>query len=225
MQIYTRAVCLNLDKRFSEQERISQDFLQKLGVKVEFFICGDGNTLPANVYNHVDIIPPVRDSGYPAWRNRPNSYNAFLCFKRIIEEAKKDGVEKLLLLEDDVTLSDNARQVCAQAYLDLLNFDYGWNIFYLGINNTNARQTRITNNLLKVNSGGCFHGVCLHESVYDAILNLPMDGPIDQMVERHLHKEKACYACYPNIALVKPGFSYCEGYDVDYNEMLLKEVK
>ncbi len=219
------AICLNLDKRIGEQERIRVDFKSKLNIDVEFFVAGDGHTLPAEKYDHIDIVPPSGRSGYPAWVSRPNSYNAFLCFKKIIHKAKDWDLSSVLILEDDVVLTDNATEILANTSLQIRTLDYWWDILYFGINNSGGKNQLIAPNLLKVNSGGCFHAVCLRETVFDDILNLPMEGPIDGMVEKYLHKTKKCYACYPNIALTKPGFSFCEGREVDYNEMLLKEVK
>jgi len=210
-------VCLTLDKRVQDGciGRISFAF-HKFGWKVNFFICGDGKTLTKYSYDRVDTTPPKGRVGYPAFVTRPNSWNAFACFKQIIEQAKKDQIETLLLLEDDVELTDNFSETLSLAQSQINENLVDWDMLYLGANHTWARTKQVSENLLKVNGSGCFHAVGLRSTVYDAILDLPMTRPIDGLVGEKLHKRFNCYAVWPNIALQQSGYSYCEGNTTNY---------
>ncbi len=212
---FDRAVCLSLDKRVHEQERVSGAFLEH-GIDVSFFQAGDGLAMPTLWYDHVDVEPPLRN-GYPAWANRPNSYNAFCCFRRIIERAKKDGVKTLLLLEDDVVLTPDFGAVLPAAWSTLQVVDPNWHMFYLGANHYFSNTVEVVPSILRLNGSGCFHAVVLRNTVFDDMLSLQMTSPIDGLVARKLHPIRRCYACWPNIAVTKPGFSFCEGRDVDYH--------
>jgi hypothetical protein len=219
--MFSEAVCLSIDKRASERPRIQAEFA-RYGITVQFFTAGKGGegAAEAPAPNHIDVAPPPR-SGYPAWANRPNSYNAFLSFQTIVSSALDREVKELLLLEDDVTLLPEFGQVVAAAQKQLLEHDPDWDMLYLGANHSFARTRQIADNLLHVRGSGCWHAVVLRESVFKAVLGLPMDGPIDGMCARHIHPQFSCYAVWPNVAVTRPGFSYCEGRIVDYSEMFL----
>lgn len=208
------AVCLLLDKRYSEKERIHEEF-QNFGIDVGFYVVGDGTELSRERYSRINTVPPERE-GYPAWMKRPNSYNAFESFKDIVFGAMNDGVENLLLIEDDVVLAENFGLVLNLAWKQLLAHDSAWEMFYLGANHTFSRTKQVDSNLLRLNGSGCWHCVCLRSSIFKTILNFPADNPIDNMAAKLIHPRGHSYAAWPNVALTKSGFSYCEGRDVDY---------
>jgi GR25 family glycosyltransferase involved in LPS biosynthesis len=220
--MFEKVVCLSLDKRFAERVRISTEFAAH-DMKVNFFTAGDGKTLPVEQYDRIDTVPPPSRYGYPAWVNRPNSYNAFQCFREIITKAKQEKVHTLLILEDDVTLSNQFYPVLTLASIQLQQYDPAWDMLYLGANHTFWPTKVINANLLKLNGSVCWHAVALKHTVFDRILALPSVAPIDEMCGKHIHPVSACYAVWPNIALTKPGFSYCEGTQVDYNHYFLNK--
>lgn len=226
-ELPARCVCLIVDHRWHFHTRIQEDF-GRYGIRVEFFLAGTPQDVIPNApgtdmsiarccYDHIDESPPTR-MGYLAWANRPNSWNAFLSFRKIIELAKEKGAATLLLLEDDAYTTADFPDVVGRAYRDLLEADPAWSMLYLGANHTFSRTEPVTSNLLRVYGSGCFHAVCLNSSVFDTILSLPMEGPIDGVVAKHLHSKGHCYAAWPNTVLTLPGFSYCEGREVDYGE-------
>ncbi len=213
--MFDRAVCLTLDKRVDNRSRVAADFSVH-HIRPEFFIAGDGKTLPADWYDHVDVEPPPRE-GYPAWKERPNSYNAFLCHRRAVTRANQDGVQTLLLLEDDVVLTDQFYRVLPAAWEQLHEVDPAWEAFYLGANHAFSKTAEVAPNLLRLQRSGCWHAVCLHRRIFDKVLELPMTGPIDGVFAEKIQPHGHCYACWPNIAVTQPGFSYCEGREVDYS--------
>lgn len=203
-------LCLNVDRRWGERDRLRAEFA-RVGFAVEFFLAGDGVTAPGP-YDHVDVVPPPRQ-GYPAWATRPNSYNAFLCFQKMVGRAKERGARTLLVLEDDASVAWPFDTVWPRALAEL---PADWDMLYLGANHAFSRTTAVSEHLLRLDGSGCWHAVCLRDSSFDAVLGLPMDGPIDQMCGRHLHRRLNCYAVWPSVVLPLPGFSHCEGREVDY---------
>lgn len=207
-----RAVCLSIEARADRRGPIQEDF-GRYGISVEFFRAGpDGDDL-----DRKDTEPPPR-IGYPAWVRRPNSWNAFCCFLQIIQKAKKEGVQNLLILEDDAFTTEDFLHVYLKARQDVEQADPDWQMLYLGANHTFARTEMVTRNLLRLNGSGCWHAVLLNRRAFDPVLNLPQTGPIDGVVGREMHPRGHCYAVWPNIVLTRPGYSYCEGRDVNYDE-------
>lgn len=211
--MFDKITCLSLDKRFNQQERIANEFKAK-GLSINFFLVGNGTLFPANNYKHIDVVPPPGRTGYPAWANRPNSYNAFLSFKKIIKEALDEGCETLALCEDDVTLRDNFNEVLDIARLELATLPE-WDMLYLCSNHTWAPTKLLAPHILKLNGSGGFQFVGIKRKMFQVFLDLPLLAPIDETAGKKLHPKYNCYAVWPNIAIPQPGYSYCEGVAYD----------
>lgn len=224
-----RTVCLNLDRRFEHRDRILKEFISH-GIYVEFFLAGDGKTpcyelvdkaLHLVPYDHIDVEPGPRSGDYPAWQKFPSSYNANLCFRSIIKKAKEDGIETLLLLEDDATPTHEFEVALSNAWRDMVEADPDWLSLSLGANHTWSKTTLISPHLLLINGSGCWHAICLHRRAFDLILGLPMDGPIDGSFARHIHPSQHSFACWPQAVVTLPGYSYCERREENYNHLFL----
>lgn len=209
-----------LDKREDSYKTLLRAECEYLGVPYEFFRVGQGLLCPPETYGHINVEPPAR-SGYPAWTNRPNSYNAFLSFRKIIEKAQADQLPSLLILEDDAYFvespEERPRDVFVRAYDDMVKEDPQWEFLYLGANHTFSRTTSISRNLLRLSGSGCWHAVLLSERAYQLVLDLPLEGPIDGEVAKKLHPRNHSYACWPSIVWTRAGYSHCEGREVDYH--------
>jgi GR25 family glycosyltransferase involved in LPS biosynthesis len=212
--MFSEIWCLNLDKRINEQERLKQEF-KNVGLPINFFVAGDGS-LPIK-YDHVDIEPPRYRFGYPAWANRPNSYNAFLCFKKILQSALDRNLPTVGLVEDDCTLSYNFQPVLTEALSELLSLPT-WDMLYLCANHTWTPTLQMSDHVLKLNGSGGFQFVLIRKNLFQIFLDMSLDAPIDAKAAQ-LHKNYNCYAVFPNIAIPKPGYSYCEGAAYDNTEL------
>lgn len=214
----SRATCLTVDKRWYENYLRVVAYERLLNVEIKMFLAGDGKTVPL-AYDHVDVVPPPR-SGYPAWANRPNSYNAFLCFRKMVTAALEDGAESLLIMEDDVLFEDEplAADVITAAWRELAELDPEWDALYFGANHTYCPTTQVAPHLLRLNGSGCFHCVLMSRRAFPKLLALPMREPIDGCFGKLVHPDGHSYGVWPNVALTKPGFSHCEGGNVDYRE-------
>jgi len=211
-------VCLGIDKRIDQHQILIEQFIEHNCV-LEIFMAGDGETLPSDKYNRIDTKPPAR-GGYVAWRNRPNSWNAFQCFRTIINNAKDGGLTTIGIYEDDCELLPNINDVLEKATEQLQRRKLPWDMLYLGANHTFAITEEWGPNLLKLNGSGCWHAVLINNennNMFQAILDLPQRGPIDQMTGQVLHKKYNCFAVWPTVAIQKPGYSHCEGVNLSYN--------
>jgi GR25 family glycosyltransferase involved in LPS biosynthesis len=213
--MFQRIECLSLDKRIDEQERITAEF-SAYGMKVNFFVAGEGKLLLPEQYNHIDIPAPANRYGYTSWVDRPNSYNAFLCFKKIVQRAKDDNLENILICEDDVSLTPLFGKVFPKVVNELERHKI-WNMLYLGANHTWAKTEEVSPHLLRLKGGTvCWHCVALHKSIFDTILSLPLVSPIDAVCAQLVQPHYVCFAAWPTIAIQRPCHSYCEDKFVDY---------
>lgn len=218
INIFEKVHCLLLDKRLEQghDERIEEEFA-KYDIPVKFFVAGNGS-LPGVTYDWIDVEMPQNQRGYPAFVKRPNSFNAFMCFKQIVSLAQEENVNTLLILEDDVTLTDDFEDTLLRAWDQLNRHDSAWEMFYLGANHTWCPTFQVDENLLRLNGSGCWHAVCLHRRVFDRILALPVVNPIDNVAARLIHPRGHSYSCWGSIAQPLAGYSYCEANWVDYRD-------
>jgi hypothetical protein len=219
-----RAVCLLLDKRMAagEAERIACEF-RPHGISINFFLAGDGKTAPEGAYDYIDRTPPPGRTGYPAWANRPNSWNAFQCFRRIVHGAKIFGDDTLLVCEDDVTLAPDFREKAEAAFARMEEIDPEWETFYLGAHHTFMPTDEVAPNLLRLHGSGGWHCVLLHRRAFVPVLALPDISPIDEQCGQKIHPRGHSYACWPSVAFQKAGYSHCEGAAVDYSHHYLSK--
>lgn len=222
-----KAVCLCLDKRESEWRQLIEDG-KKVGLDIQPFICGDGSSSHLQYSRIDDIDPDITYWQYGREGYKHHHYNAFKCHQQMISEAKAEGIENLLILEDDAYLTSRYTEV-----MDLITSNFHaipkFDILYLGwwIGNegdefndaveavwekTHAAEIR------KVQQLGGLHGVILNNSIYDGILSLPPINPIDCQLN-YFHDRIASYFVLPKIIHIKTTYSYCEGSVITRNQI------
>jgi hypothetical protein len=218
--LFGKITCLLLDKRYEEKERLTTQFSAQ-NLKINFFVVGNGNILPSNVYDYIDIVPPPNRTGYPAWANRPNSYNAFCSYKIILQQALDEGWQSATLVEDDCTLRPNFSEIVPQAIKELEQVPR-WDMMYWCSCHAWTSTYLFQPHLLKLNGSGGFQCVTIRRSLFKTFIDMPMTAPIDALAGK-LHSQYNCYAVWPNVAIPKPGFSYCEG--TYYDNTKLYEIR
>lgn len=193
-----KAVCLILDKRYDRWPKLLEQ-CQNVGINPEAFIVGRGMKF---LYNHEDVDepPPVFPGSilYPTWFQRNNAYNAFLSHKKILEQAKKDKVKTLLLLEDDAFIEAD--------FLDIISkvesfFEQNhWDMIYFG-SYQQRHMWNDTNNEHVVQTNGCggLHGCLMKANVIEKISDFDALGPLDWQIGRFIHNIFSTYAIHPCI--------------------------
>lgn len=208
-----RTMCLCVDRRHYNVESIEKNFSY---FSPEIFLAGDGH-LKCAKYAHLDEPLPADHKGrYPAWLKRPNSYNAFLCFRRMILSAVNTGHNMLFILEDDAWPTWERPEIVKELLEELDEIDPLWQALYLGASHSNSTSTFMSERLVRTRGCGCFHAIILHKRVWRAVLELPLENPIDGVFAERIHHEGHCYAAWPNLVVQRPGFSCVENREVDY---------
>lgn len=207
-----RASLILLDKRYEERYRIEKSFKERLNIKVEPFLVGDGS-LGKDLYGHVDVdeLPPIYQESisYPTWHRRPNAYNCFLSHKKVLNKALRDGIETLLLLEDDVFIEEDFEEI----YNGCINWltQYTWDMLYLGSYNNNTTTPTDHPNIYRVQGCAGWHGVILKRNVIERLSDVPAIGPYDWICQKIIHPSFDCFCIHPSIVSQNDGFSYVEG--------------
>lgn len=208
-----RTVCLTLDKRYEDALKIEAKGYE-YGLNIELFLAGDGQML--DHYDHVDTddLPPryTNSTNYATWWNRPNAYNAWKCHKKILQKAKQDGIEQLLLLEDDAFFENDLAEVVTNAY-KFLQYSK-WDMLYFGWYSNNHLKPTINTNVWSMHGGAGFHGVLLTKEMIDLFAEFDACGPFDWMAG-HAHNAIKAFAIYPSVITQKSGHSYVEGGNLE----------
>jgi glycosyl transferase family 25 len=153
-----------------------------------------------------------------------------------INYAKRNNLENVLILEEDIVFEDNVLERLASTVLP-----NEYDMFYLGYHILNGY--RENTNTLKILSGLTTHSYIIHHSIYDYVLEnikgnwqsipeyhqqTPMEVPffknnlraIDIFYAKWVHhRRNKTYGVYPLVATQRPGFSDIENATVDYTNL------
>lgn len=226
-----QAICLCIDKN-----QYTFDFhkkqLQQVGIPLKLFIAGKGEILSREQYDHIDTNE-IADTFTHIYNNRNRYYNVFLCHQKMIQIAKKQKLENVLLLEDDVILLNNFSFVIDKIIPVLNQMD--WDTCYLGYSYPNMRQNnriyQYQNKDIKISicptpasnkffhrAIGGFYCVLLNHTAYDKLLNIKPYRNMDTECAVHT---KAIHVI-PRIAHIFPAhdetnyeYHLLEGLDID----------
>lgn len=206
---------LVLDKRFNDWQN-KKDQLKKIGLEIKDFIVGDGKC-PYLKYNRIDTndFPPKYSNSinYATWYKYNNAYNAFLSHQQMIKEASKEGVQTLLLLEDDIVLNKNYQEIVKDIvkHINYVNYDLlclgGFYQLY------NLFQILPSKYLYRTIGNGGFHAIVIRQTLFDFYINHLPTGPMDWITEEKIQKNYANYFCvavHPSLILQESNYSYVE---------------
>lgn len=133
-----------------------------------------------------------------------------LSHRRIIAEAKAQGLRSVLVFEDDARFTSDAADVLALSLRELEGRD--WQLLYLGGYGWEAGYQRIPGceHLVLPGHLTCTHAIAYHHSVYDAILDGVPESAVDVAAWTQKHAaidqfytfslNAATYLTYPIIA-------------------------
>ena len=114
-----KAICLCLDKRQKEWLDLEKQCLSK-GIEFEKCIVGDGTMFKPCQYDRIDDPnPPIDNWSYGNEVTKINHCNAFLSHQAIIKKAKEDGLNSILLLEDDAYFTERFDDVISKLESDI----------------------------------------------------------------------------------------------------------
>lgn len=132
----------------------------------------------------------------------------------IIEDAKLNGYDKIIIFEDDVELHDNICLIFQNSVDELPN---DWEMFHFGIFHK-IKPTRFSKSLVKVNGGVCCHAYMINSNVFDIYLEElnKKNKPIDVTTLEKIHTRGKTYSFTKNLAFQKNSLSNISGNVVSH---------
>lgn len=196
--IWDRAVVINLPSRKDRFKRVRRR-LAEAGLHAE--IVPGVNTLAG------DVVPNE-------WPGVAGAYGCMLAHVREYERALADGVQSLLMLEDDVVFTQDFGLRLSECVADL---PADWQMFYFGVNHMRP-SIPVTDRIHRVVCGYTTHAFVIREAAIGIALddNLLKIGAID-MTLAEVQKRLPCYSASPALATQEVGFSDICGTIKDYS--------
>ena len=207
----TNAYALVLDKRIGYWKELRESFQSK-GINLQLFLSGDGHLQELYSYGHIDhdILPPIYPNGiqYETWYKTPNPMNCWLAQKKILQRTLMDGLDHVLLIEDDSIIEEDFDEVLSKA--EPFFQDNKWDAIYFGAyHNPNSWEPTNNEAIIRLKGSGGFHGVLLTKRLIEDLVEVLPIGPLDWQMG-YFHNIYDCFAIYPSIISQKSGFSYIE---------------
>lgn len=212
---FSRVYCVNLDSRPDRWHESKREF-NRLGFRA-----------------NVKRFPGIVFSGTGPMSGRAGCFSSF---RAIIQKAKEENLENVLILEDDVLFIGDTLNVLEASIAELSEKD--WKMFYLGMAITDefsdAPLSLAGDNLLRMQGGLCHHATAYHHSIYDKVLEgIPSTDRIaewlieNESMERWLAENiQANYGVYctnPMIATQRPSWSDIDGKHSDFGKELVQK--
>jgi glycosyl transferase family 25 len=197
---FDKIYCINLDSSTDRWEKTQEEF-NKWGITgVERFSAINGEEL--NIENE---------------KLNPGELGISFSNLKIIEEAKKNKWENVMIFEDDIHFSEEILNL--EKYLNELPQD--WCLFYLGGMQVGGKIPEIiTDNIIRINNTLMIHAFVINHKVYDYLLNeIPrLYQPVDWYYT-DIQKKYPCYCTNPYIVFQRAGMSDIQKKHVDYNAL------
>lgn len=144
---------------------------------------------------------------------------------KVIKKAKKEKLNRILILEDDVQFVPNVQ----------LRFDEivpripeEWQLLYLG-GNEKGKQQRVNDSVVKVSNMLMAHAIGIDSSVYDELIEMlsACSVPVD-VYYAELQKKHLCFAVDPYLAWQRTSWSDGDQrfriYDLENMAPFLREM-
>ena len=193
LSTYDRVVIMAHDSRYPDYPQRTAELLRDYGCReAQVFLNGHGR--PNLDMTWYDLIhqgaPPA------SWTHKPNAWHYCRAYRSMIAAALQDGVEALLVAEDDIEFAENFH-----AIMDRSSVPNDWQI--LSYHTYRYWESEAPKSagpyFIRLNGGQC--GCQLMGWRRDAMvrfLDLPLDRPVDWMAAQ-LHKQIPCYAYSPSV--------------------------
>lgn len=221
--------CLCLDKRIKYWKQLEKDALA-VGIPFEPFVVGGGKLL--DHYDYIDNPnPDVSRWGYGVPGLKHTHWNALQSHKAMIRKTIVNKKDNVLFLEDDAYITSKFSDIWSKISKILTQSLSNWDIIYLGwwINGGDDSEFTLNTEKIYEENGefgfdkiiqvGGLHGALINHTMYDTILRLPENNPIDYQLNR-FHNCIQSYYIYPRLIHVKSIYSETEGCIFSRDEKL-----
>lgn len=219
-----KITCLCIEDRFQEWLDLEGQ-LNKLGLydKYERFLAGSEDSNHSHKPDRTDIpkdqIPNLDKWGYGRPEFKHRHWNAFHCHKEMLMRAKNEQCRNVLFLEDDAYFLDRYEYVMDNLQRNINDDDFdllylGW---WIGDENDDWNkkvETDFENDGIikigKVRQIGGLHGVIINHHMFDSLITMMPNNPIDYQLNINFHSKIMSFYVQPKMIHIRSTFSYCE---------------
>ena len=195
-EYFDNIYCINLDRRPDRWDEIKSE-IDKNGLIVERVLGVDGNP------NNIEKNPGVLEG----------DVGCTLSHYNIILDAKKRGLEKVLVLEDDAIFIDDLN-VKFEEFIKQLPDD--WDMVYFG-GNHQIPLIPITENIFKVTKTWTTHAYAIRNTLFDVVIDLHGQGKKQvDVYYADIQPRFNCYVFKPHLAWQRDGFSDIRNAHMSY---------
>jgi len=187
-QFFPHKVCINLDRRTDRWQKMLGRFAQHDIQQVERFaaLSSENTAIPAE------------------WSHLPGAYGCLRSHLAIIEQARKEARQSVLILEDDAVFDPELKTRFALS-IDQLPAD--WDMLLFGGLHGEPPQP-VSPNVMKVTYSLSTYAYALKHTIYDGFIevNRRATRVLDENT-RQLQKRFNCYCFMPHLAWVEEDYS------------------
>ena len=195
-KIFDHMYCINLKHRDDRWSDCSKQF-DEFGLDVERFDAVNGKEVTPE---GVGILLPGEVGVIRS------NYN-------IIKDAKEKGYKRIIIFEDDVELCEDFNERFMSHYTSTPD---DWRFIYMGGNHVGGIMP-LNNKVAKITHTYAIHAICVHEELYDHILQMLGEEKIQvDVTYAQLQKMFPSYVFRPHLAWQKDGHSDIQGGYVNY---------
>ncbi|HYW69621.1 MAG TPA: glycosyltransferase family 25 protein [Pyrinomonadaceae bacterium] len=182
-EIFPYTVCINLDRRAERWQQMRREFARHGLHSVRRFPAIDG-----------EAIELPED-----WVHTPGAYGCLRSHIEVVREARAQGVERVLILEDDVAFDDDLARKFAAGIADL---PHDWDMLFFGALHK-EEPIPITENLVRITRANSTFACALRDTVFDAFIEL--NSNTREVLDHNsfvLQQQFNCYCFMPHLAWV-----------------------
>lgn len=196
---FQKIYCINLDRRPDRwQECLDQFSIHNL--EVSRFSGVDAKNIP-EIMEKVNRTPGLVFGDIGCGRSH----------RLIIEKAKKDNLDNVLILEDDVEFHDNLNEIFSESIQEVPD---DWDILFLGgnhsLNNIWQKEpvTKISDHVYKLIFCYSTHAYAVRKKAYDKIIEcLLLENNKGDVLFSHAQVQLNTYVLRPHLAWQRASYS------------------
>jgi len=187
---FDASFCINLDESIKRWNDVQPEF-EKIGVHVERFSA---------------IKPDNFIEGF-RW---PAEYGCYLSHMAVIQKAFDDGLDNVLVFEDDVMFLEGYEEVLVKALEELPE---DWDMFFLGLRPEEDLEP-FSNNLYKAHYFNCAQAYAVNKKTMKGLLDVKPEI-LDVLYGKYT-KNHNVYTPNKLVCTQRPNFSYNQKRFVDF---------
>lgn len=187
-KFFPHKVCINLDRRADRWQRMQTEFARHGIEAIRRFSAADGSTLtlPAN------------------WRHTAGAYGCLLSHVQVVQEARQQSHESVLIFEDDAVFDPELASKFP-SFIEEVPAD--WDMLYFGALHKDE-PIKVRDHIYRITKANSTYAYALKHTVYDEFieLNRRTKNVLDENAYA-LQERFNCYSFMPNLAWVQPEYS------------------